>query len=138
MSALALFGNTSWIHAASKYAANMTYDTVGRQTLSWQLMCAGLPFRSLFHVAISDFPEFIDMCRWDDEKIVEGYETRDRDLLDLMHAWFSGFAPQGSTGRLNTIEGLLEIGMFVSNRALLTFYSPEQKATDTLSILHLV
>lgn len=86
-SAVALFGNTSWIHSAFTYSANMTWweeaRTGGQKPLALHRVCAGMPFANLF-INAGSFPSPASQCRWADDGIAAGfvptnqYVTRDR------------------------------------------------------------
>jgi hypothetical protein len=74
---MALFGNTSWLHSTIAYSANMTYknnDTDAR--LTWQRMCAGMPFAGLFVDYAGLFPSPSSSCRVADDAISEGFAPR--------------------------------------------------------------
>jgi hypothetical protein len=130
-SAIALFGNGSWLSTAANYMSNRTYNDTNYDKFPWQLMCLGMPFGKLWPPGTDSFPDymkddFVSRCGWDNEQLFERYETREQNLLDLTHQFLSAFAPVDTAERsLNNTQSLLEIAMFVANRAMLTVLSPE-------------
>ncbi|KAH5336637.1 hypothetical protein HBI42_019520 [Parastagonospora nodorum] len=130
--AIALFGNTSWIHNAVAYTANMTWESAkDLTTVSWHQPCAGMPF-GLVRSSYSDY-RTSDFCRLNHENILRGLETQQSDWLGVIHAWVRKFAPiQRDVDRnvMATVESLLQVSLFAANRALLTFYSPDVAARD--------
>jgi hypothetical protein len=126
MSAIALFGNTSWLHSAVTYTTNMTYESArDGNALSWQRMCAGMPFAGL---VVNDEGSYApaSSCRWADEGIAAGREPNSRDILRLVKEWMNAFAPQDTLQKTQMTESLFQISMFTASRALLTFYSPNK------------
>lgn len=126
MSAVALFGNTSWLNSALTYTQNMTYENAAnnRDDLGWQRICAGMPFAGLV-ANDADLYSTGEHCRWADEAIADGNNPKPIHLLRLMHSWIESFVPDMGSNELDMTESLLEVSMFTANRALLTFYSPE-------------
>ncbi|KAH7411802.1 hypothetical protein DE146DRAFT_602792 [Phaeosphaeria sp. MPI-PUGE-AT-0046c] len=126
MSAIALFGNTSWLHSAITYTANMTYADAAenKNDLSWQRICAGMPFAGLVTNDATSYSTG-EHCRWADEAIADGRNPRPIQLLRLIHSWIESFVPDMGLTELDLTESLFQVSMFIANRALLTFYSPE-------------
>ncbi|KAF2826191.1 hypothetical protein CC86DRAFT_293228 [Ophiobolus disseminans] len=135
VSAIALFGNSSWVHNAISYAANMTFHDASRRLdrLPWQRICEGMPFTATYDREVGTFPNPAKQCRWAEESISAGFTPTPRDLLDVIHEWIGGFAPSGTKREMTNIEDLLHISLFAANRALLTFYSPNVDGTSGLS-----
>jgi hypothetical protein len=127
MSAISLFGNTSWLHSAIAYTRNMTYEDAGAgDVLSSQRLCAGMPFAGLVANDEGSYPP-ASSCRWADERIAVGREPHSRDILRLVHEWINAFAPDGLR-KMAMTESLFQISMFTASRAILTFYSPNVDA----------
>jgi hypothetical protein len=57
-----------------------------------------------------------------------------RDLLRTIHNWLYDFVPQTTFGfkkNMKSAETLLQISIFVANRALLTYYSPQENRDNS-------
>ena len=138
-SALALFGNGSWLSTAANYVSNETYDSHdpnNENKLSWQLFCRGMPFSRLSGPSISRFPEtvdedFVSLCGSLEKRMFDGYESVKNDLFKATQRFLFAFAPvvditSDSTVRtLKNPEILLSSAIFVANRAFLTLLSPD-------------
>ena len=137
MSALVLFGRGSWLSIAadfvSKMPPNITDGARIYENSSWQLFCRGMPFaklEQLFPAGGSTSDDFVSLCSSVDQRMFGGYEAREDDVLQATHHLLAAFAPvnqwSGSQERtLEKAENLLEVSMFVANRAFLTLYSPD-------------
>lgn len=124
-SAMAMFNNASWLNNVMIYSANMTYgDKNPREKLDWDRLCAGMPYGRLFGALSGSFPSPAQSCRGVDISISAGFRPDARTLLNIIHQWIEGFAPEGTVGRLTNAESLLQTSLYTANRALLTFYSP--------------
>ena len=101
LSAIALFGNTSWFDNVIKYTGNMTYEgavSAGDKTLSWHRMCAGMPFAGLFthsHSSRGSLFAAIKFCNLADDVMFVGRSPSQYDLLELRREWMGQFAPTG-------------------------------------------
>jgi hypothetical protein len=146
-SALALFGETSWLSTAVKYVSNHTYNATSHynddyyKNFSWPLFCRGMPFSTLWasdSMAFNDrslgnsSANFVGWCADFDKYMFERTsEVEDRELLQITHGFLTAFSPGysgelGSEHRsLNNPENLLSSAMFVANRAILTLLSPD-------------
>jgi hypothetical protein len=126
MSAIALFSNTSYFHNIVSYSENITYSTASSKngSIGWQRLCAGMPFSSLFVAPRGTFPQPNKYCIAADLSISAGFKPTQLDLLNTRRTWIGAFKPDGVSNPMQNVEGLLQVSMFVANRALLTFYSP--------------
>jgi hypothetical protein len=135
-SAIALFGNGSWLSTAANYVSRKAHNSTDHDKVPWQLLCRGMPFSKLWPPGLDSFPDpvrtdFVNLCGWRDQGLFDGYQADEDDLLRLTHYFLSAFAPSGvSTNNseersLRNTESLLNVTMFVANRALLTLLSPE-------------
>jgi hypothetical protein len=124
MSAIALFGNTSWLHNTVAYATNMTYKgtNTNDSSISWQQLCSGMPFGNLGASDLESRPASV--CSSIQQSFLVGYEARPDSLLRLIHAWIAEFVPKRGENDFKMAESLLQISLFTVNRALLTYYSP--------------
>jgi hypothetical protein len=143
-SAIALFGNGSWLDTAAKYVSRKPHNSTDHNKLPWQLMCRGMPFSKLWLPGVSSFPDmvradFVSICGSRQQSWFNGYQADEDDLSRLLHYFLGGFAPteatsgiktdqSNSTGKTRSLantESLLDVAIFVANRALLTLVSPE-------------
>jgi hypothetical protein len=135
-SAIALFGNGSWLSTAANYVSKEPYNSTDHEKLPWQLMCRGMPFSKLWSPGVNSFPEMVrtdlvSLCGWHDRGLFDGYQSDENDLLQLTHQFLGVFAPVGVYSNdseersLRNTKSLLNVAMFVANRALLTLLSPE-------------
>jgi hypothetical protein len=118
------------LYNAVSYAENITWEHSRDQDnlLSWQQMCAGMPFGHLFPSYEDQTPSFrtaSDQCRWADESIYAGYPLQGTTLLDTIHDWLNVFSPQERSRDRESIETLFHMTLFTANRVLLTFYAPD-------------
>ncbi|KAI4646106.1 uncharacterized protein J4E79_010615 [Alternaria viburni] len=124
-SALALFGNGSWLSTAADYRSENEY---GNDNL-WQLFCRGMPFLELGMVldhSLAGDTNFASDCKTADESLVDGHWGIGGD--DLSYATqhlLAAFAPASKDRTLNNPDNLLTTAMFVANQAFLTLASPE-------------
>ncbi|KAH6633766.1 hypothetical protein C7974DRAFT_309920 [Boeremia exigua] len=124
-SAMAMFGNTSWLHNMVRYGANTTFeDRNDQDKVEWDLLCAGMPYGRLFGTWSEGFPSPATSCKGIDNTIVSGQKPSRMKVLQIIHEWIEGFAPARRDDELTNAVSLLQISLYVSNRALLTFYSP--------------
>lgn len=138
MSALALFGNGSWLDTVLKYTANMSYtDNTNKGTDLWQSTCRGMPFGRLRSMGINGLMgyrghDFVSACRFqEDDNLIDRPNSYD-DLMLLAHDLVTHFSVSKDLGLINA-ENLWSISMFVANRALLTFFSPDVDPYNFLS-----
>jgi hypothetical protein len=143
-SAIALFGNGSWLSTAVDYESTKPHNSSDHGKLAWQLMCRGMPFSNLWVPGRDSFPDsvprdFVSMCGWDQQSLFGGYQADEDELLRLTHQFLGAFAPTDITSgtrfhqsnnnsksrSLNNTESLLNVALFVANRAILTLVSPE-------------
>jgi hypothetical protein len=135
-SAIALFGNGSWLSTAANYVSKETHNSTDHGKLPWQLMCRGMPFSKLWSPGVDSYPDpvgtdFVSLCGWHDQGLFEGYMADEDKLLQLTRHFLGAFAPAGihynnsEERSLRNTESLLNVAMFVANRALLTLVSPE-------------
>ncbi|KAH7073740.1 hypothetical protein BKA63DRAFT_576065 [Paraphoma chrysanthemicola] len=123
LSAMAMFGNTSWLDNAVTFAANMTFvSTKDTNNLLWQRMCAGMPFAGLFGDQLTPFPNPAKRCRGAELSISAGFAPTTRALLYTIHHWLDAFNPSKSESSVRNAETLLQISLFTAHRALLTSY----------------
>ncbi|KAJ4311815.1 hypothetical protein N0V94_007757 [Neodidymelliopsis sp. IMI 364377] len=123
-SAIAMFGNTSWLHNVIRYSANTTYESRNMDKLEWDRLCAGMPYGGLFGAHSRGFPSPAQSCRGIENSISTGYRPNSMTLLDIIHEWIEGFVPAEYKRELTSAETLLHISLYIANRALLTFNSP--------------
>jgi hypothetical protein len=124
MSAIALFGNTSWLSNAITYTANMTYeDEDDRDVLSWRQICASMPFANLVVNGAGGFGP-TQACARADSSLAAGRNLRSMDLLRLIHEWIMVLAPTKSERKTDMVESLLQTSLFTAHQTMLTFYSP--------------
>jgi hypothetical protein len=107
-------------------------------------MCRGMPFSKLWLPGVDSFPDpvltdFVSLCGWRQQSLFDGYQADEGDLLRLTHQFLRAFGPVNVTlgvkinqsnndsksRSLRNTESLLDVAMFVANRALLTLLSPE-------------
>jgi hypothetical protein len=83
--------------------------------------------------------DFVSLCGWRQQSWFDGYQADEDELLRLTHYFLGAFAPTEATSGIKTAqsnntsksrslantESLLDVAMFVANRALLTLVSPE-------------
>jgi|SRR5690242_268960 len=133
---MAMFGNTSWLHSAIQYSVNMTYESGSMEKLYWDRLCAGMPYGRLFGSNAGSFPNPASSCNSVEISISAGFRPNARDLLEIIHKWIEGFVPAryGKHG-LTDAESLLHISLYVANRALLTFYSPNVSGQGASTLL---
>jgi hypothetical protein len=138
-SALALFGNGSWLSTAANSMSNRTYhsdDPNNKQKLLWQLICRGMPFSKLFlpsdfGAALKESEAFVSLCGSLERKMFDGYGPVRTDLLRATQHLIAAFAPvvdlssDSKEKTLYSSESLLRCAMFVANRAFLTLLSPD-------------
>jgi hypothetical protein len=146
-SAIALFGNGSWLSTAANYISKQPHNStdIDDSKLPWQLMCRGMPFSKLWLPGVDSFPDpvpidLVSVCGWrDQQSVFNGYEADEYDLMRLTHHFLGSFAPPDVTfgikpdqsnntskkRSLRNTESLLDVSIFVANRALLTLLSPE-------------
>jgi len=145
-SALALFGTGSWLDTAVNYVSKMSFNITAEDTgtsgnSSWQLLCRGMPFAKLgglpLHDSVASDSDVESLCRRLDQRMLYGYTAHEEDVLLATQRFLAAFAPSidvtsdSQEKTLDNAEGLLAVSMFVSNRALLTLYSPEAGSYDT-------
>jgi hypothetical protein len=124
MSAIALFGNASWLSNVISYTANMTYeDEDDRDTLSWRQICASMPFANLVVNGAGGFGP-TQACARVDSSLAAGRNLRPMDLLRLIHEWIMVLAPTEGERKMDMVESLMQISLFTAHQTMLTFYSP--------------
>jgi hypothetical protein len=148
-SALALFGNGSWLSVAAKYVSNETYhagDPENDQKLSWQLLCSGMPFSRLFLPSdrgefLKDSLRLVSLCRWLQEGMFNGYGPSKRDLFEITHRFLRALGPvvdeksASKDKNLYSAENLLKCSMFVANRAFLKLLSADGFRNDEVDLM---
>jgi hypothetical protein len=124
MSAIALFGNTSWLHNVFTYAQNMTYENAdGGGDLSWRQICAAMPLANLDGSGPGEFRP-ATACAVTDSAIAAGRNPTPWDLLTLTHDWIASLANVEGGQGLTMAESVFQVSMFTAHQAMLTFYSP--------------
>ena len=137
MSALALFGNGSWLDTVFKYTANMSHtDDTNDSTDLWQITCRGMPFgkmQSMDTIGLLGYQghDVVSKCRFQEDDSLMNRQNSYDDLMLLAHDIMTHLTPSKNVG-LENVEKLLSISMFVANRALLTFYSPDVDRSSVL------
>jgi len=147
--ALALFANGSWLNTAaenvSNHSYNGTYQTGGYfdEIPSWQLFWRGLPFSNLwtpgngYNELEWKGRDFVSQCGYFEERTFDDIRITNHDLFETTQQFFAAFAPGFNGGKnqtLDTAQSLLEIAIFVANRAFVTWLSPDS-SRNTLDIL---
>jgi hypothetical protein len=102
--AIALFGNGSWLSTAAHYLSNKTHNATNDEKLPWQLMCRGMSFGNLWLQGATSFPDylpddFVSRCGWANHNLFEGSSARECDLLALTHEFLRAFAPAETAKR---------------------------------------
>ncbi|CAN9447127.1 unnamed protein product [Alternaria alternata] len=148
-SALALFGNGSWLNTAAQHVSNHSYNGTHQtgdyfdENSSWQLFWRGLPFSNLwtpgngYNELVWKDRDFVSQCGYLEERMFDGIRITNHDLFETTQQFFAAFAPSfngGTNQTLDTAQILLEIAMFVANRAFVTWLSPDS-SRNTLDIL---
>lgn len=148
-SALALFGNGSWLKTAAQHVSNYSYNGTHQtgdyfdENPSWQLFWRGLPFSNLwtpgngYNELVWKDRDFVSQCGYLEERMFDDIRITNHDLFETTQQFFAAFAPGFNGGKnqtLDTAQSLLEIAMFVANRAFVTWLSPDS-SRNTLDIL---
>lgn len=97
LSAVALFGNISWISSVSNYAADTSKTGAESDSPSWYRMCAGMPFSTLTgsYSGSGKFPA-AENCQFalrDQMYIGATTQNSSRALARLRYQWIKQFAP---------------------------------------------
>ena len=145
-SALALFGNGSWLNIAAEYMSNYTYNGTYQngdylnEDLTWPLFWRGMPLSNLWAPS-PGIGDLVSLCDNLEQRIFDNVKPTNHDLFELAEQLFAFFAPGFNGGKdqtpnqsldqklnqtLHRTQDLLEVVMFVANRAVLTLF-----ATDT-------
>lgn len=138
-SALALFGESSWLSASATYVSKASFDptnnTGSYKNASWQLFCRGKPFSQLL---ISVDHDISYTCKYIDLDIIEGDGPHEDEIFFAIRYLLGAFAPFSENRTLNDSESLLTTAMFVANRAFLTLLSPAPELSSYYSMGRMV
>jgi len=127
ISALALFGNQSWLRSAADYLSKPNNVSRHDDTL-WQLYCRGIPFLELgmvLNASLAGNNDFVYECNQTDGWSVDRLAAGRSNLLKTMHHLLAAFSPASKDRNLDNTENLLTTAIFVANQAFLTMASPE-------------
>jgi len=134
-SALALFGEGSWLSVSAGYVSKASFDptnnTGSYKNASWQLFCHGKPFSQLLIYTDHDIGY---TCKYIDLDIVEGDGPHEDEVFFAMRYLLGAFAPVSENRTLDDSESLLATAMFVANRGFLTFLSPAPELSSRYSM----